>query len=275
MSKLKLLPIIFPVLLLSINSCGVSNEEKERVAAVTCSVIEESIMLDASFRVEKMNDAREKLNLPPFLDGDEEIQRSIKFETCKMLVLNDANYKQKTDMLESDFNIELIRLAKEKAEREAEAERKRLEALAEAERIRKENLMAEYEENKDEISKKSDDICSSVKYSDAMWAVQQIISGNVVSEDKKEKVLIKPLLDEGVSEVIAKEIVAAVDIWHMLNTKKEEDSLKGKMLNCMYDALPKECSTIPKIALEQKYFPERLDELIKIQEAADECSYYP
>lgn len=275
MSKLKLLPVIFPVLLLSINSCGVSNEEKERVAAVTCSVIEESIMLDASFRVEKMNDAREKLKLPPFLDGDEEIQRSIKFDTCKMLVLNDANYKQKTDMLESDFNIELIRLAKEKAEREAEAERKRLEALAEAEKIRKENLMAEYEENKDEISKKSDDICLSVKYSDAMWAVQQVISGNVVSEDKKEKVLIKPLLDEGVSEVIAKEIIAAVDIWHILNKKKEEDSLKGKMLNCMYDALPKECSTIPKIALEQKYFPERLDELIKIQEAADECSYYP
>ena len=275
MSKFKLLTIIFPLLILFVNSCGVSNEEKERVAAVTCSVIEESIMLNASFRVEKMNDAREKLKLPPFLDGDDEIQRSIKFDTCKMLVINDENYKQKTDILESEFNIELERLAKEKAEREAEAKRKRLEKLAEAERIRKESLMAEYEEKKDEISKKADDICFSVKYSEAMWLINSYLGGNEASEEKKQKVLIKPLLDEGVSEVIAKEIVSAVDIWHILDKKKEEDSLKGKMLNCMYDALPKECSSIPKIALEQKFFPERLDELIKIQEAADECSYYP
>ena len=275
MSKFKFLPIVFPVLLFFINSCGVSNEEKERVAAVTCSVIEESIMLDASFRVEKINDAREKLKLPPFLDGDDEIQRSVKFDTCKMLVLNDENYTKKTDMLEIDFNIELKRLAKEKAEREAEAERNRLEKLAEAERIRKERLMAEYEEKKDEISKKADDICFNVKYSEAMWLVNSILGGNEASEEKKQKVLIKPLLDEGASEVIAKEIISAIDIWHVLNTKKEEESLKGKMLNCMYDALPKECSSIPKIALEQKYFPERLDELIKIQEAADECSYYP
>ena len=120
------------LLLLGIVGCGPSSEEKERIAAVTCSIIKETKNFQSSERVEKINEAREKIKLPPYLDGDEEIIRSLNFNTCELLVKNDESYFEKTNQLEKLFYAELERLA---AEKKAEEERLAAEKKAEEERL--------------------------------------------------------------------------------------------------------------------------------------------
>ena len=128
MKKLLALLLIFGVV-----GCGPSSDEKERIAAVTCSIIKETNDFQSSERVEKINEAREKIKLPPYLDGDEEIIRSINFNTCELLVKNDRSYFEKTNELEKSYYAELERLAAEK-----KAEEERLAILAEQERLKKE-----------------------------------------------------------------------------------------------------------------------------------------
>ena len=66
--------IILSLVLLA--SCGLSQEEKTNIAAVTCSIMGETRNIDAAVRVEKMNDAREKIGGEPFLRGDDAIQEA-------------------------------------------------------------------------------------------------------------------------------------------------------------------------------------------------------
>ena len=115
MKKLLALLLLFGTV-----GCGPSSDEKERIAAVTCSIIKETKNFESSVRVEKINEAREKIKLPPYLDGDEEIIRSINFNTCELLVKNDESYFEKTNELEKSYYAELERLA---AEKKAEEER--------------------------------------------------------------------------------------------------------------------------------------------------------
>ena len=99
--------------LLMASGCGISETEKNNIASVTCSILKETKMLDSAIRVEKVNEAREKLKSTPYLDGDEEIVRSLAFGTCDLLVKNDANYQTITESKEQTF-IEEARLAQEK-----------------------------------------------------------------------------------------------------------------------------------------------------------------
>ena len=151
MKKFTIISIIF----IFISSCGISNEEKERVASVTCSIIQETKNLESSLRVEKVNEAREKIKLPPYLDGDDEIKRSIQFDTCKLLITNDEFYFDKTNQLEKDFLKEQARL---KAEQEALRERVEAEQKAKAQRIaaefiaEKERIAAEEKAEKERIA---------------------------------------------------------------------------------------------------------------------------
>ena len=83
----KILIILSLVLLVS---SGVSQEEKTNITVVTCSIMGKTRNMDAVIRVEKMNDAREKIGGEPFLDGDDAIQESFEFRLCQDLVLDDA-----------------------------------------------------------------------------------------------------------------------------------------------------------------------------------------
>lgn len=83
--------IILSLVLLA--SCGPSQEDKRNVAAVTCSIMSETRNMDASVRVEKMNDAREKIGGEPFLRGDDAIKESFEWGLCQELVLNE-NYDE-------------------------------------------------------------------------------------------------------------------------------------------------------------------------------------
>ena len=70
----KILIILSFVLLAS---CGLSQEEKTNIAAVTCSIMGETRNIDAAVRVEKMNDAREKIGGEPFLRDADAIQEAV------------------------------------------------------------------------------------------------------------------------------------------------------------------------------------------------------
>jgi len=83
----KLILILGSVLIIS--GCGPSQEEREKVAAVTCSIMGETRNMDAAVRVEKMNEARDKIGGEPFLRGDDAIKEALEFGLCQELVLNE------------------------------------------------------------------------------------------------------------------------------------------------------------------------------------------
>lgn len=73
-------------------ACGPSQKEKAEIAAVTCAVIGETRYMDAAFRIEKMNEARQRIGGRPFLEGDAEIINAIKWGRCELLVLAPERY---------------------------------------------------------------------------------------------------------------------------------------------------------------------------------------
>lgn len=122
-----------------------AKEKANRVAAVTCSIMVETLNMDAAVRVEKMNDAREKIGGDPFLSGDSLIKEALGYGLCQELVLNESFYEKL--QLIKDFERERQRiLAKEEQERqriaaeEYEAEKLRRLRKYEVERNRQEEL---------------------------------------------------------------------------------------------------------------------------------------
>ena len=111
--------LLIPLALISIAACGPSQEEKERIAAVTCAVMGESKKaLDAAFRVEKINEAREKIGGEPFLSGDVAIKEAFEYGLCQQLVLG-KDYELKIREAK-DAEARRKRFAEEEAARKAE-----------------------------------------------------------------------------------------------------------------------------------------------------------
>ena len=109
---MKNLLLILPLLLVG---CSMPQEEKENIAAVTCSIMSETRNMDAAIRVEKMNDARDKIDGEPFLRGDAAIKEAFDWGLCQELVLNET-YDERLKSLK-------------------DAERERTEAIQERERL--------------------------------------------------------------------------------------------------------------------------------------------
>lgn len=81
------------VLTALIVACGPSQAEKEEIAAVTCAVIDETWGVGAAaFRVEKVNEARQRVGGRPFLEGDDEILRALWWGHCELLILAPESY---------------------------------------------------------------------------------------------------------------------------------------------------------------------------------------
>jgi hypothetical protein len=106
--------ILTPALLIG---CGVSDEEKANIAAVTCSVMGETRNMDAAIRVREINAARERIGEAPYLDGDEGIKQSFEFGLCDQLVLNDPLYDETLKELQR-IAAEAERIARKKREEE-------------------------------------------------------------------------------------------------------------------------------------------------------------
>lgn len=137
--------LVVPVL----TACGMSKDEKEDVAKVTCSIIVETKDMDSAFRVEKMNAAREKIGGKPYLDGDEKIKEAIQWGTCELLTLESANYDSVTSR-----NQELFYSAQQAAQ-EAAARNMELELKKQAEKAAIEaELRRTIEEEKAEINRR-------------------------------------------------------------------------------------------------------------------------
>ena len=84
-----------------------------QIAAATCSVLKRDKQMDSAFRWKKMNEARQKLDAPPFLDDDDVIKESIEWGTCELLVIDSDNYESVTLSVMSAYR-EKERMAKAK-----------------------------------------------------------------------------------------------------------------------------------------------------------------
>ena len=81
-------------LTLTLIACGPSQDEKEKIAAVSCAVMSETRNMDAAIRVREMNAAREKIGGEPFLRGDDAIKEAFEYGLCEELVLDVAIYDE-------------------------------------------------------------------------------------------------------------------------------------------------------------------------------------
>ena len=111
-------------LTLTLIACGPSKEEKEKIAAVTCAVMGETRDVDGAIRVEKINEARDKIGGEPFLRGDDAITEAFEYRLCEELVLNATIYDETLGYLKyAKWERERI-AAQKRAERERVAEEK-------------------------------------------------------------------------------------------------------------------------------------------------------
>jgi antitoxin component YwqK of YwqJK toxin-antitoxin module len=133
--------ILILLSLVLLTACGPSQEDKETIAAVTCSIIGETRGMDAAIRVREMNEARVKIGGEPFLGGDDAIKESLEWGLCQKLVLNESydetlqplkDAKQERERVAAEKRAEENRIA---AEKRAEEERIASEKRAEEERI--------------------------------------------------------------------------------------------------------------------------------------------
>ena len=92
----------------------------ERVAPVTCAVISETTLDQSAYRVKEVNEARSKLNLDPYLEGDDEILLSINNDLCILLLMDFEEYKKQSKILilAEKEEVERRRKAREKAQEE-------------------------------------------------------------------------------------------------------------------------------------------------------------
>ena len=77
------------LMVFGIVGCSMPQEEKENIAAVTCSIMSETRNMDAAVRVRELNEARDKIGGEPFLRGDAAIKEAFDWELCQELVLNE------------------------------------------------------------------------------------------------------------------------------------------------------------------------------------------
>lgn len=107
--------LIALALLLTLYSCGPSNQEKREIAIVTCNIMSESIDMDGAMRIREVNSAREKIGENLFLQSDSAIVESFQYGLCEELVLNDPAYDAKLSAVQRERE-EAARIAREERE---------------------------------------------------------------------------------------------------------------------------------------------------------------
>jgi hypothetical protein len=108
-----------------LSSCGVSQQDKEEIATITCNVIKSTRNMDAAFRIKEINLAREQMGEERFLGTDDGILHAIEHDLCELLVMNDSAYYVKLNEI-----FEQERLEREEKRIAAEKERLEQERIA-------------------------------------------------------------------------------------------------------------------------------------------------
>jgi len=156
--------------------CSMPQEEKENIAAVTCSIMSETRNMDAAVRVRELNEARDKIGGEPFLRGDVVIKEAFEWELCQELVLNEI-YDERLQSLK-DAKRELERIA---AEKRAEEQRIYLEKLAEEQRIAAEEQRIAAEEQR--IAAEKQRIAKAERMSEAERAEAERAEAERIAEE--------------------------------------------------------------------------------------------
>ena len=113
-----------------------AKEKANRTAAVICAIMSESRNMDASIRVEKINEARDKIGGEPFLDGDDAIKEAFEYGLCQELVLNEDYDKRLQPLKEAKRERERIAAEKRAEEQKLAAEKREEERRIAAEKQR-------------------------------------------------------------------------------------------------------------------------------------------
>jgi hypothetical protein len=112
-----LIVLITPFLI----SCGPSEKERSRIAAVTCAEIEATRNFESAKRVKLINEARGKLDAEPMLRGDTTIRSAVNYDICETLVMSDEEFDAALNVI-----LELQREAAERAAKRKEENRRKL-----------------------------------------------------------------------------------------------------------------------------------------------------
>ena len=104
---------MFASLTLFLFACGMSEEEKEQQAMITCNVIEATKRMDIASTIKEINAAREIIGEPLFLDNADTVEEAVFFGLCKNLVQNSVNWKEDIDnattrLMERMLDVNLI-----------------------------------------------------------------------------------------------------------------------------------------------------------------------
>jgi TonB family protein len=134
-------------LVLALLFVNISVFADERVAPVTCAVISETALDQSAYRVKEVNEARSKLNLDPYLEGDAEILLSIKYDLCILLIMDFEEYKKESKILVL-ADKQAIERKRKLAEKALEELRRKLEAKEKAKAKAKELTDEEKEKSK-------------------------------------------------------------------------------------------------------------------------------
>lgn len=78
------LPLI--VLFLLLSGCGPSQKEIDEIATLTCNMMGNSRVMDAAYRIEKINEARSEIGIKKYLGSDLVIKQAIALGLCEELV---------------------------------------------------------------------------------------------------------------------------------------------------------------------------------------------
>lgn len=128
------------VIISTMVSCGLSDQEKKEIATITCNIIGESRKMDSALRIKEVNAAREQIGGDKFLLPDDVITAAFKHGLCEELILDLPKWEETLTealRLEKEALDERIRIEKEKRDKEwAEAQRRLEESSRDFERQR-------------------------------------------------------------------------------------------------------------------------------------------
>jgi hypothetical protein len=236
------------LVLIVLSGCGMSLEEKERSAAVTCAEVKETRGMDGAPRVRLFNEAREAIGEAPYLEGDEEIKRSITWGTCELLVLNDPSYESRTSSAETAY------LAEEARKSEDEA------------RIREQ----EYQENLPQLIADSTEVCKDYMGKLINIEIEKLRRGRI-SNEQKLRTFDSVLVEKGIDAENARLTSLLVDMYFRLTQAKVNGATLSSVTSCYDETLPENCEDLVLPVLAKDYRPEGLFEQQKLVEAIDQC----
>ena len=103
-----------------LSSCGVSQQDKEEIATITCNIIKSSRNMDAALRIKEINSAREQMGEERFLGTDNEIIEALELGLCEALVMHDLSVAEIERGREVRARLERERIATEQRKKEEE-----------------------------------------------------------------------------------------------------------------------------------------------------------